>query len=109
MAIGMKKSSHEVHKNGLGLLLEKSRLVYSGVTINLFNHITKSSKDMQELQKRSDTIMEDAEFNISLLSRDSEQHMSDEESLIKQKSSPKFKQTSPEESDEEEINDPRTI
>jgi hypothetical protein len=61
MAIGMKKNNNEVHQNILALLLEKSRLVYSGVTIKLFNY--KNST-----KKRNETIYEADKFNISVRS-----------------------------------------
>ena len=66
MAIGMKKSSHELHQNVLGLLLEKSRLLYSGVTIKLFNRITSINQNKH--LPRTETISEDDEFNISMVS-----------------------------------------
>jgi hypothetical protein len=40
MSIGLRKSSQDIHHNALSLLLEHSRLVYSGSTIKLFHHIT---------------------------------------------------------------------
>lgn len=43
ISIGMKKGSHEVHQNVLSLLLEHSRLAYSGFTIKLFNRITNAA------------------------------------------------------------------
>lgn len=35
----MKKNNYDLNQNALSMLLEKSRLVYSGVTIKLFNQI----------------------------------------------------------------------
>jgi len=49
MALGMKKNNHELHQNSLSMLLEKSRLVYSGITIKLFNRITDGMMPVTKL------------------------------------------------------------
>lgn len=69
MAIGMKKNNVDLNATPLGLLLEKSRLVYSGVTIRLFNRIT-FAQNKPKLGMRADTILEDDEFSISKKSSD---------------------------------------
>lgn len=65
MALGMKKNNHDLHQNALSMLLEKSRLVYSGVTIKLFNRIAEGLLPLTKLGQRTETILEDDEFSLS--------------------------------------------
>ncbi len=65
MALGMKKNNHDLHQNALSMLLEKSRLVYSGVTIKLFNRIAEGLLPLTRLGQRTETILEDDEFSLS--------------------------------------------
>lgn len=65
MALGMKKNNHDLHQNALSMLLEKSRLVYSGVTIKLFNRIAEGLLPLTKLGQRNETILEDDEFSLS--------------------------------------------
>ena len=65
MALGMKKNNYDLHQNALSMLLEKSRLVYSGVTIKLFNRIADGVMPVTKLGQRTETILEDEEFSIS--------------------------------------------
>ena len=65
MALGRKKNNHDLHQNALGFLLERSRLVYSGVTIKLFNRIAEGVLPLTKLGQRTETIVEDDEYSIS--------------------------------------------